>query len=71
MKRATFKASDSGAYVVVYQRPEEAPFLDLAFFDGDRTPKEARQHLEILAKALATADRWAKESGGVHGKGKA
>ncbi len=71
MKRAAFKTASSGTYVMVYQRPGEAPMLDLNFFDGDRSIQEVRHHLEILTKALATADRWAKESGGVHGKGKA
>lgn len=51
MKRATFKTKSSGTYVM----------LDFNFFDGDRTLQEARHHLDVLTKALATAERWERE----------
>jgi hypothetical protein len=61
MKKAVFKNQESGTYVMAYQRPGEAPMLDLNFFDGDRSIQDARRHRDLLTKALETAARWEKE----------
>lgn len=49
---------ETGAYVTVYQRPGEAPMLDLNFYDGDRSMDEAMLRAQTLMLAHELASHW-------------
>lgn len=58
-RRVDFRVGGkTGAYVTVYQRPNETPMLDLNFFDGDRDMDEAMLRAETLAAAHSLAAAW-------------
>lgn len=61
-RRAVFKKDNSGAYVMLYQRPGERPRLDMNFFEGDRPLGETRLRLKLLARAVEKADVWDRET---------
>ena len=52
---------NTGTYVMVYQRPDEAPRLDVNFFDGDQTVENAERLYSLLDNAIAKAKKWAAE----------
>lgn len=51
----------SGCYVMVYQRPEESPRLDVNFFDGDHNVEHAEELYRLLDNAIAKARKWGAE----------
>jgi hypothetical protein len=57
-RQEKFGVEGHGAYVQVYQRPGEHPFLDLNFFDGIRDAAHAERLHETLGKAIKLAREW-------------
>lgn len=60
MKSKTFKNSEEGSYVQVFKRPDEKALFDLAFFDGERTLKQARKLRNLLSAAILQAEEFDK-----------
>ncbi len=51
----------TGAYVLVYQRPDEPPRLDVNFFDGDQPIGNVERLYRLLDNAIAKAKKWEAE----------
>jgi len=60
-RREDLPVEKEGAYVTVYQRPGEAPFIDINFFEGNRTVPEAIRRQRTLTKAVRLAKTWRAE----------
>lgn len=58
MKRKEIRLPNSGTYVLCFQRPDEKPLADLAFFDGDRSLRE----VEDMIYALLDAAEWMRKN---------
>jgi hypothetical protein len=56
-----FGHSNEGAYIQVYQRPNEKVQLDLNFFDDDKNLRSALRLQTILEKAIDQAIAWDNE----------
>lgn len=62
-RRVDFRVGGlTGAYITVYQRVDEAPLLDLAFFDGDRSLEETRLRIQALTRAHKLASIWGAQT---------
>jgi hypothetical protein len=56
-----FGHPNEGAYIQVYQRPNEKVQLDLNFFDDDKNLRSALRLQTMLAEAIAQAMLWDQE----------
>lgn len=54
----SFRHPNEGAYIQVYQRPNEKVQLDLNFFDDDKNLRSALRLQTMLAEAIAQAMKW-------------
>lgn len=57
----TFGRVHFGAYVQVFQRPNEEAFVEVNFFGGNRNEEETAHNLGILQEAHALQKKWNSE----------